>query len=461
MKIAVCVKLVDGALNPFDECALEEALKIPNSEVYVVSMCPAAARDKLHSLTRLGVKKVYLLSDTAYAGSDTLATSYILSEWLKKDKFDLIFCGRQTIDGDTAQVGPCLATVLGINLITNVMKVSGITDEKIRCETRMGVEEVKLPALLTVERINTLRLPSIFSKLGEIEVVSNAQVGADTAKCGLHGSPTKVLKTFENSSGIRKCKFISPEEFNDIFAELVNKEKNEEQFKPSEKKLDMVWAIGKTVAEKAYAIAEKVVVIDEKNPVWIAALAAEQKPSVILWNADLWGRKNAPIVSAILKTGLCADCTHLETDGEKLYMYRPAKSGNIIAKIECRTMPQMATVRCAQKSDDVIVSGGRGVADCLNELKTFAEGLNAQLGASRALVDKGTVPYERQIGLTGKTVSPKIYIAVGISGAVQHTCAVEGADIIIAVNPDKNAQIFDYADYGIVSDFNSFYKVVK
>ncbi len=456
MKIAVCVKLIDGELNPFDECALEEALKIPEAEVYVVSMCPLSVKDKLQSLTRLGVKKVYLLSDTAYAGSDTLATSYILSEWLKKDRFDLVFCGRQTIDGDTAQVGPCLATMLGIKLITNVMQIKDVTTEKIDCETRMGAEIADLPALLTIERINTLRLPSIFSKLGEIEIVNNEKVGAETAYCGLHGSPTKVLKTFENVRGKRMCKFITHQEFNGIFAEVVNKEKNSENFKESEVKLKNVWAIGNIVAEKARLIAENVEIIDESEPEKIAELALEEKPEVILWNADLWGRKNAPIVSAILKTGLCADCTHLETDGNRLYMYRPAKGGNIVAKIECRTNPQMATVRCTQKTDDVIVAGGRGIVDCLEDLKKFADMLNAELGASRALVDKGVIPYEKQIGLTGKMVNPKIYIAVGISGSVQHTCAIEKSDTVIAINPDKDAAIFDYADYGIISTFEDF-----
>ena len=455
MKIAVCVKIVDGELNPFDECALEEALKIPDSSVYVVSMCPLSAKDKLHSLTRLGVKKVYLLSDIVYAGSDTLATAYILSEWIKKQEFNMVLCGRQTIDGDTAQVGPCLATILGFNLITNVMKINSIS-KTVKCETRLGNEEVTLPALLTVERINTLRFPSILSKLGEIEVIDNTSVEADVSRCGLKGSPTKVLKTFENSSGMRKCKFISSKEFKPLFDELVKKEKNEVKVQNSDVKFKNVWAIGSTVAEKAYAISENVEIIDETDPYKIAELARVNKPNVILWNADLEGRRKAPIVSALLKTGLCADCTHLETDGEKLYMYRPAKSGNIIAKIECRTQPQMATVRCTQKSDDVIVSGGRGAAESIDLLKDFAHSLNADLCASRALVDKNVVPYEMQVGLTGKTISPKIYIAVGISGAAQHTCGVEGADTIIAVNPDKDAQIFDFADYGIVSTFEDF-----
>jgi len=460
MNILVCVKVVDGEINPFDECAIEEALKIPDASVYVVSMSPISAKDKLHSLTRLGVKKVFMLSDSIYAGSDTLATAYILSEWIKKQSFDMIFCGRQTIDGDTAQVGPCLATMLGYGLITNVMEITEIGD-MVKCRTRMGNEEANLPALLTIERINTLRFPSIFSKLGEIEVLDNSAVGADVSKCGLKGSPTKVLKTFENSSGMRKCKFISPSEFKTVFEEVLKKERNEIEFPKSSVKFKSVWAIGETVAEKAYEIAESVEIIKEKDPYKIAELASEEKPTVILWNADLWGRKNAPIVSALLETGLCADCTHLETDGEKLYMYRPAKSGNIIAKIECKTSPQMATVRCRQKSDGVVVSGGRGVFECFDKVANFAKEINAELCASRALVDKNIVPYEMQVGLTGKTISPKIYIAIGISGMAQHTCAIEGADTIIAINPDKDAPIFNFADYGIVCSFEEFYGILR
>ena len=137
-------------------------------------------------------------------------------------------------------------------------------------------------------------------------------------------------------------------------------------------------------------------------------------------------------------------------------MYRPARGGNIVAKIECRTLPQTATVRCSQKSDDVIVSGGRGVMDNLPKLIEFAKSLGASYAVSRPLVDKNLAPYDRQVGLTGKNAAPKIYIAVGISGAVQHVCAIEGADTVIAVNPDKNAPIFRYADYGMVCNFDEF-----
>lgn len=257
---------------------------------------------------------------------------------------------------------------------------------------------------------------------------------------------------------MRNCKFIKPNEFDAVFYELLNSKRKELEIEKSEHKLKSVWAVGDEAAQKAVEIAENVEVLYEKDAKKIAELAEEKKPEVILWPADLWGRRTAPQVAAMLKTGLCADCTALESDGDKLLMYRPAKSGNIIAKIECRTMPQMATVRCTQKSDDVIVSGGRGIADSLEQLKEFAKRQNAELCASRALVDKNVVPYELQVGLTGKNVSPKIYIAVGISGAAQHTCAIEGADAVIAINPDKDAQIFRCADYGIVCSFEDFLK---
>ena len=113
----------------------------------------------------------------------------------------------------------------------------------------------------------------------------------------------------------------------------------------------------------------------------------------------------------------------------------------------------MATVRTKAESSDIIVSGGKGVIDQIDAVKDFAQSLNADFCASRGLVDAGQAEYECQVGLTGKMVSPKIYIAIGISGAVHHTCAIEGADTVVAINPDKDARIFEYADYGITDMF--------
>lgn len=450
MKILVCLKVIKGEINPFDESALECALRL-SDDVTVISMCPKSAENVLLPLTRLGAK-VILVSDAQYAGSDTLATAYILSKAVKLLEYDLIFCGRQTVDGDTAQVGPMLSQMLGIPLITNALEVN-VCDGKVLANTRMGDETAPLPALVTLERGYVLRFASIFSKLGEVELWDNSRLMCNTEKCGLSGSPTRVLEAFESERGRRNCKFITMDELFPLIEELKSRVTEKEAIQNDGIKLKSVWAIGEEVLEKAKEIADEVIVIEKSEPEEIAKLAAEKKPDVVLWNADLWGRRNAPVAAAILNTGLCADCTRLETDGEQLFMYRPAQGGNITAKIKCVTRPQMATVRTKAESSDIIVSGGKGVKNNLDKVAELAERLDAELGASRGLVDADGAPYDRQIGLTGKTVSPKIYIAIGISGAIHHTCGIEGAGTVIAINPDKEARIFDYADYGIVDSF--------
>ncbi len=450
MKILVCVKVIKGEINPFDASALECALTL-SDDVTVVSMGPEKTKDALLPLTRLGAK-VVLVSDEIYAGSDTLATSYILSEAIKKMEYDLILCGRQSVDGDTAQVGPMLSEKLRISLVTGAMSVEQKSGS-LKVRTRNEEEIVSVPALITVERGYVLRFPSIFSKLGDIKILNNSHIGCDEEKCGLKGSPTRVLKTFENTSGKRKCKFISYDELPDLVEKLRNTEKKEERSEDFPEKLENVWAVGKEVIKKAEKIAKTVTLIEKLSPEEIFRKIEKEKPGFVLWNADLWGRKNAPVVASMLSTGLCADCTHLETDGKDLFMYRPAQGGNITAKIMCMIKPVMATVRTKQSSSDVIVSLGKGAKDSIEKAGELAKKLNAELGASRGLVDANLAPYEHQIGLTGKTVSPKVYIAIGISGAVHHTCAIEGADTVVAINPDKDARIFEYADYGIIHNF--------
>ncbi len=450
MKILVCVKVIKGEINPFDESALECALQL-SDDVTVVSMGAKSTENALMPLTRLGAK-VVLISDTVFAGSDTLATSYVLSTAIKNMDYDLILCGRQSIDGDTAQVGPMLSEMLGTALITNALSVEN-NRNGISAVTRTGEESVGFPAVVTVERGYVLRFPSIFSKVGEVAILDNSNLNCDVSKCGFTGSPTKVLETFENEKGKRKCQFISMNELLPLIEKLKQERADEEENKTEGEKLKTVWAIGKDVVPKAKEIAHEVIEIPQLEPEKIAEMAEKDKPDVILWNADLWGRKNAPIVAARLQTGLCADCTALETDGETLFMIRPAQGGNITAKIKCVTKPQMATVRTKTKSSDIIVSGGKGVCDSFERLEELAKKIDGEIGASRGLVDMNKAPYEAQVGLTGKTVSPKIYIAIGISGAIHHTCAIEGAKYVIAINPDKDARIFEYADFGILEKF--------
>lgn len=459
LQILVCVKqTVDKDINPFDACALEEALRIDDADVTVLSMGPQSAFDTLARISRLGVKRCILLTDPILAGSDTLVTAYALSCAIKSlsPSPDIILCGRQSVDGDTAQVGPELSVALGYGLVTNVMKL-GISENRdtLVCTTRFGEEKVTLPAVATVERINNLRFPKLGSKSVGVERITCADIGADPRRCGLAASPTKVLKTFESSLGKRRCKFVSLGELSDIMRSEAGKERHEvSQAEGAGKKLGLVWCVGEKPLEKARTVAENIRIIDESlSPFEVASLAKEEKPSVILWSSDFLGRRNAPQAAYLLSTGLCADCTSLETDGEKLFMYRPAFSGSIIAKIECRTLPQMATVRSTEKvSESIMIGVGMGAAEIAKDLKEYAEAHGYGFGASRAAVDKLALPYEYQVGLTGRSVCPKVYLAVGISGAVQHTCAIDRAECIIAVNTDKKARIFDYADYGIIAD---------
>ena len=224
----------------------------------------------------------------------------------------------------------------------------------------------------------------------------------------------------------------------------------------------------------------------------------EQKPSIVLAGATPIGRSFIPRVAARLRTGLTADCTSLEIDKEtrNLLQVRPAFGGNIMATILCPDYrPQMATVRprvmkrgsydenrtgeifnvqmdnvtsrtkvidsvkevsgisVNLHEAEIIVAGGRGVGEKgFKLLEELAQALNGVVGASRAAVDEGWISYSHQVGQTGKTVNPKIYFACGISGAVQHLVGMQSSDIIIAINKNPEAPIFNVATYGIVGD---------
>ena len=232
----------------------------------------------------------------------------------------------------------------------------------------------------------------------------------------------------------------------------------------------------------------------------ITGIISKHKPNIVLYPATISGRDLAPRVAATLELGLTADCTGLSIRDGMLLQTRPAFGGNIMADIICPiSRPQMATVRpnvmeLASIKDngnaeiieipvnvdlqalkiktkevinapklecgvpvceaDVIVSGGRGVGSKENFkiLEDLANVLKGAVGASRAAVDLGWIPKSQQVGQSGTTVSPKIYIACGISGTIQHLVGMKSSDIIIAINKDSKAPIFDVANYGIVGD---------
>ncbi|MGQ9647244.1 MAG: electron transfer flavoprotein subunit beta/FixA family protein [Thermodesulfobacteriota bacterium] len=231
MKIAVCIKQVPDTTdvkidpktntlvregvasitNPFDEYAIEEALLIKErhgGEVHVLTMGPPQAIEVLKNALAVGADKVYLLSDRAFAGADTLATAYALSKAIQTiGGIDLVICGKQAIDGDTAQVGPGIATRLGIPQLTYVSKIKEINLEKKKIlverllEHGREVVESSLPALLTVVKdINEPRLPSLLgikkAAKAQIPTWTAKDIGADENKIGLKGSPTWVMRVF-------------------------------------------------------------------------------------------------------------------------------------------------------------------------------------------------------------------------------------------------------------------------
>ena len=457
MRVVVCVRQgLDGELCPFDACAYEAALRIEGAEVILLSMGALSSKEFLHSLTRLGASRAILLSDKAFAGADTLATAYALSLAIKKLSPELVLCGRQTSVGDTAQTGAMLSELCGYSLITNAMSIEPSADGRVVCDTRSeGRTEVALPALLTVERINTLRLPRLRSRLGAIEIWSAEDIGADIEKCGLSGSPTRVVKTFENSAGRRKCKFISMSKLQTVIEEGLQKSRNAvAPAKESGEKLSCVCIVGEAPRSFAETVSDNIVTLPLDDADSICKAIQSIDPDAVIWGSDTRSKRLSAIVAARMSLGLCADCTLLDCEGGELMMYRPALSGSVIAKIKSLTRPAMATVRTESGScADIIVTAGYGARSSMDKVRQLAEKLGAELCATRKMVDNGYAPYSAQVGLTGKTVSPAVYIAIGVSGAVHHIVGMQRSGTVIAIAPDREAPIFDYADYGILENF--------
>ena len=254
-------------------------------------------------------------------------------------------------------------------------------------------------------------------------------------------------------------------------------------------------------ADKVYLIDDPALATNQEDLYTgeLVRLIREHKPEIFLAGATSLGRSLIPRVAAILRTGMSADCTGLDIDTENRWLLqtKPSYGGNIMAIITCPDKrPQIASVRprvfkaipnsnhqgqiikvdfkkeavtsrtkllgfveditekVKIEDADIIVAGGRGVGKMENFklIEELSHVLGAAVGATRPPVDEGWTTYSHQIGQTGKTVSPKLYIACGISGAVQHTAGISTSETIVAINNDPNAPIFEVATYGIVGD---------
>jgi electron transfer flavoprotein alpha subunit len=223
----------------------------------------------------------------------------------------------------------------------------------------------------------------------------------------------------------------------------------------------------------------------------VAALVAEQKPSVVILGASTQGKDLAARLAARLEAALAMDCIAVRVEGEAIFAVRPMYGGKVLADVALSGSPRIVAVRpnavaivetardaAVEKRDidpgasrltilektveterlelteaDVIVSGGRGMGgEDYAVIEALAEALGGAVGASRSAVDEGWRPHADQVGQTGKVVSPNLYVACGISGAIQHLAGMSSSKVIVAINKDPEAPIFSKADYGIVGD---------
>ena len=536
---------IKNIINKDDKCAIEEALKIKektDAKICSVSMSVKSNIKVLKDILAYGVDDAILLNDSVFAGSDTNATAYILSQAIKKIKSDLIICGKASSDSATSQVGIGVAAKLDIPFLYNVIEIIDFNDKLIRCKIVDGnkceVIESKLPCVAIVNNtINIPRIPTINNRLvaakKEIIVWDSTSINADHNKCGFKGSVTNVVKmtpliinkTAKVINGtqeekIKKLLSIT----NSCFSK---REKYNEYTKTN--KIDLEYWIYdndfistcKLIA-KCYRLnakakivvitfnnsdnqlfkygADKIINININNDSYIVKakifeeLVKERVPNVFLFSKNTEGKILSAYLASKLNLGLSADCIKLELDsGNKLVQIRSAYGGTMLANIiskNCKTQMatvlsndeemiynengngeieiinssvnnndinilEKATIKETYLDKEIIIACGLGAIKQLDNLKEIAKILNASIGITRNVCDKGYLNSHYLIGQSGKITKSKVYLAFGISGALEHIVGIN-SDIVISINTDSKAPIIKISDYYINEDVNDF-----
>lgn len=570
-------------VSSFDVRALLRAIELRNEhggEVVALTMGPPSAREALVYCLALGADRGIHLVDRAFAGADTLATARALAAAIRREPFDLVLCGRASMDAETAQVGPevaeildlpqvCCARTLTVDLATRTLTAERETDEG--SETVTGA----LPALVTAgEDLAAEKFPrradKEAAKTKPIVELSAADLHADVAGFGAAGSPTWV-EGLETVSVDRPGRILDGD-LDAAVATLVAELANRGLYAPvgSEAPADTtptaapvssrtgdaapsghtaIWVvaelfdgtvrrvtfellakarrlvderggsvagvlIGHGVAPHAELLArhgaDRVLVADDPRLAsyatepWTAVLAAAigaGRPTAVLLPSTYVGRDLAPRVAGRLGLGLTGDCVDLSIDDAgRLVQWKPAFGGNVVAPILSRTRPEMATVRpgvlptaaprahatpvvetltvgdlpasrlrvvdrhrdpsaaraAALDEADVAVGVGLGIGgpESLPTIDALAAALgDAPIATTRDVVDKGWMPRQHQVGITGRAIAPRFYFAIGIRGATEHMVGVRRSGTIVVIDKNPQAPIFAQADLGIVGDW--------
>jgi electron transfer flavoprotein alpha subunit len=565
---------VHNEINPFDRRAITfavEAKKRYGGEVVVITMGPPQAKEALVEALAMGCDNALHLLDRAFAGSDTLATSRALSMAIEREKpFDMVLCGKYSVDAETGHVGPEVAELLGIPHASGATKVEfaeSLDSTTIETETDYGFQSIEAPLPVLITAAERLIKPGRatpdeieVAKTKPFRVVMASELSKDLSFFGVNGSPTFVTEIY-SVKPTRKCEIIDGSSTEEKVAKLVGrlldrglftawKDVHQENVKPPDSrkmtKNKAFWIVAELVQRRVRSVTHELLgrgieltsklqselcaVILGDSPVeqakdmiahgadrvysvkhdqlskyssdaFAAALAEtieKFNPYAVIAASTSLGRDFMPRVAARLGLGMTSDCVGLEVNLEgKLVQLKPAFGGNIVAPILSKTLPNLATVRPgiftssepnparqgqivqisptrikplsrvteerfevnrdALRLDnaDIIVSAGFGVGGPgnLKIINELAEALAAPVATTRKVVDLGWLPRQLQIGLTGRSVGPKLYIAVAVRGAFNHMVGIGRAKIIVAINNDPNALIFKNCDYGVVGDY--------
>lgn len=563
-------------VNPFDRPALALSAQLAGkgAATVAVTMGPPQAAEVLYEALASGIGRAAHLCHPAFAGADTLATARALAAFCRREGFDLIVCGKYTVDGETAQVGPELAELLGIPHVSGVGKVSFSEDGRtLRAEreTDEGHEEleVDLPCLLTAaEHLLPpvpVRKPALDEARGRpIETLAPSDLDLPEAQCGAAGSPTwvaeirplpplhrppvRLLTGPPAEVAVELARLLREEarrgrgaappalppprvevpQGRDVMVVVERTSLHPGQgpltagtvellgeaasLAPALRGAAVAVVIGpcpQSLADAcAAAGADEVLVIEhplldgyssEGHAAALAHAISARRPQVVLFSSTELGRDLAPRAAARLGLGLTGDAIGLSLDAEgRLVQLKPAFGGDVVAPILSKTLPQMATVRpgifprrapdpgrrarratlslaeaplirvrrlhgeitvdpqaASLAGAQVVVGVGMGIGDpaALPALQALAAALGGSLAATRRVTDKGWLPRQIQVGLTGKVIAPALYLAIGVRGVGNHTVGVKRAGTIVAINKDEKAPIFQLATYGVVADW--------
>ncbi len=565
---------VELRVNSLDRRAITQAIKLKEAfggQVTIITMGPPQAKDILVEPLALGADRAIHLMDMAFAGSDTLATARVLAAAIKKLDFDVILCGRFSIDAETGQVGPEIAELLDIPQATNLRRLEVSQDGKTLIASRevddgIVVLELPTPCLITAGEFLVQPLPRPAAEVMEeagrrnIEVWNAADLGLPADQIGKAGSPTMVSEIREME--ITREKHViqgddpeaSAKHLRDYLVtrglftpwqRVTAKAAPGEQRGPGAVE-KAIWVVaehvrgrlrnvtlellgratelaaqnggevaavlmGHNVQEHVATLAaygaDKVYLADdprlanydtERYTSVVTEAITLYRPFAVLMPATVDGRDLAPRIAARLRLGLTGDCIDIEIDSKgQLVQLKPAFGGTFVAPILSRTTPALATVRpgmlaklapqparqaVVQKltfgslpqerakfvrfepvtgvsgieMDDaetlIGVGAGVGSKENLTLLEELAGVLDGSLASSLRAVSTGIMPGQLQIGLTGRAVSPRFYVAVGVRGALNHTIGIQRAETVVAINNDPSADIFKVCDFGIVGD---------